>query len=901
MNANRCISLVLRVVPALLILAAAPGEVLTAQRTTVTGSVRSSVSEAPIAGATLRITPGGPACVTGGDGTCVLVVRGDSVTIVARAIGFAPTTLVVSTAGEAAAVAVFRLAPSAVRLDEVVAVGTRASDRTVSQSPVPVDVLSRDLLDNTGSLETWQQLQRLVPSVNVPHIPIGDNHVRPVTLRGLAPHHVLVLVNGKRQHPGASLLAGPSVPAASFTDLAAIPTNAIARIEVLRDGASAQYGSDAIGGVVNVVLKAGTHRELQAASGMVLSSEGGRSFTDGEQVQLGGTWGLTARNGARVTLSATLHDRSGTNRAYPDQRPQYFPGNPGNANPPRVSSYLGNGELRSLSTFMNADLPLGRTTELYAFGGVADREGVTPDAFFRRPLDGRTVRSIHPDGFLPEVTSSLTDYSVVAGVRGAQRGWRWDASSGWGENRVGYRVAQSNNVSLGAASPQRFAIGQVAAQQWTGNLDVVRDFRVGQRPANLAIGAAYRLDRFQLAAGEPDSWRDGGVPILDGPAAGQLAPVGAQGLLGFRPIDAGEADRQSGALYAEAEVRPAPRWQVQAAARAESYSDVGSTLDGKFATRLDLGHGLALRGSLSSGFRAPALMQDRFASSRTVFQPVNGVNTVLTVRTFPVGSPEAQLLGATPLRPEQALNQSLGLVLDTPRLPLVTMDVYQVRIDDRIILGGTVTDPSIIRLFDENGLRGIGGGNFFANAIDTRTRGVDLVASHAFLLGQSRVLRVMMGYNRNETVVTRVAPPPAPLAAFGAMLFNRTSRGVIERGQPRETTTLTLSYAADRLAVMVHNQHAGPTAQLDLSNPEADQVVRARWITDARLTYQVRPRVQLAINAANIFDTYPDEWLDFRNGLAATGPSMQGIFRYPGALSPFGMNGRMVNVQVAYR
>jgi iron complex outermembrane recepter protein len=303
---------------------------------------------------------------------------------------------------------------------------------------------------------------------------------------------------------------------------------------------------------------------------------------------------------------------------------------------------------------------------------------------------------------------------------------------------------------------------------------------------------------------------------------------------------------------------------LQSAVRAERYSDFGSTSDGKIAARLDVAGGLAVRGSLSTGFRAPALMQQHFSSTRTVFQPVNGVNTVLTVRTFPVSTPEAQLMGATPLRPEQAVNRSAGLVLDAPRLPLITLDVYQITIADRIGLGGTVTDTAIIRLFDESGMRGIGGGNYFANAIDTRTRGLDLVASHAFLLSRTGVLRLLAGYNRTRTVVTRVAPPPAPLAAFGSVLFNRTSRGIVENGQPRETITVTLSYQADRLGLNLHNQRSGPTAQLDQTRPEADQVLRPKWITDARVSYQVHPRMQVTVSAANLFDVYPDEWWDFK-------------------------------------
>lgn len=787
------------------------------------------------------------------------------------------------------------------RLDDIVSVGARTPERSASQSPVPVDVLSRELLRITGAVETWRQLQRLVPSLNVPHIPSGDNHFRPVTLRGLAPHHVLVLVNGKRRHPAATLLTGPSVPATSFTDLGNIPTSAIERIEVLRDGASAQYGSDAIGGVVNVVLRSDTRSEVELHTGTVLSSEGGRSFSDGRDVTLGGSWGLATASGARLSLSAEFQDRGGTNRAYPDRRPQYFAGDPRNESAPVVSSYLGQGSMTRGSLLLDAGVPLGHATEAYSFAGMAERRGITPDAFFRRPLDNRTVRSLHPDGFLPEITSVISDLSVVAGVRGTLGHWRWDLSSGWGRNGVSYDVAHSNNASLGSASPTRFDVGDVATSQWTGGIDMDRALVVAGMPVNLALGAALRVERFTIGAGEPDSWRDGEIPILDGPAAGQPAPVGAQGMFGFRPEDEVRAQRHSTAAYLEVAGHPIPSLLLQAAARAERYSDAGGTVDGKIAARLSLGSGLAVRGSISSGFRAPVMMQQHYASSRVVFQPVNGHNTVLLVRNFPVGSPEARLMGAVPLRPEQAVNHSIGLVLDRPGIPLVTLDAYQVGITDRINLGAVVTDSSIIRLFDENGMRGLGGGNYFANAIDTRTRGVDLVASHAVLLGHGGVLRALGGFSHARTVVTRVAPAPAALAAFGQLLFNRTSRGVIEQGQPRQTISFTLIYSGDRLGITLHNQRSGPTAQLDRINPDADQHLRPHWITDARLAWRVRRHITVALSAENIFDVYPDEWMDFKHGLEATGVSMQGIFRHPGALSPFGMNGRTVRLHLDYR
>ncbi|MDQ3081065.1 MAG: TonB-dependent receptor [Gemmatimonadota bacterium] len=557
--------------------------------------------------------------------------------------------------------------------------------------------------------------------------------------------------------------------------------------------------------------------------------------------------------------------------------------------------------VHALSVFLSAVAPVAGRTEAYAFGGAADRNSASPDAFFRRPLDARTVRVIHPDGFLPQVGSQIRDLSVLGGIRGTLRGWRWDLSSGSGGNATAYRVHNSNNVSLGAASPTEFYAGRVAAQQWTSNADVSRDIKLGSFEVGVAGGAEFRVEKYQIRSGEPDSWRDGEVRILDGPMAGQRAQVGAQGFFGFRPVDEVSARRSSSALYLEAEGRPIQRLLLQSAARAEHYSDFGSTSDGKVAARMQLLPGLALRGSVSTGFRAPALTQAYFSSTRTVFQVANGVTTVRTVRTFPVNTPEAQLIGATPLRPETAVNRSAGVVLDVPRFPRIAADLYRITIGDRISLGGAVTDPSIVRLFEENGMGGIGGGNYFTNSIDTRTNGVDVVASHAILLNGSHVLQILGGYNHTRTVVTHVRPPPPQLARFGSTLFSRTGRGVIENGQPRETITLTLNYSAGPMGLNLHNQRSGPTAQLDQIRPEADQIVGPKWITDVRISYQLRPRVQVALSGANLFDVYPDEWRDFNDGLNAQGTSMQGIFRYPGALSAFGMNGRTLYMRLTYR
>jgi iron complex outermembrane receptor protein len=896
------IAFLIRSTAATLALTASVALPLSAQKESqITGTVKNAVNGAPVADATVRVIPGNRSYLTRGDGAYRLTIDSIRAELRVTAVGFAPASrTVVLTRGATTAID-FKLSPSARQLSEVVTVGTRVHERIATESTVPVDVISSQMMENTGVMDTWQQLERLVPSIFGPHIPLADNATRPITLRGLAPHHTLILVNGKRRHPEATLLAGPSVANKSYTDLNAIPASAIDHIEVLRDGAAAQYGSDAIGGVVNIVLKSGERRDMRSTFGQVYSSEGGRTFHDGSDFNADGTFGVMTQRGAYLTLTGEYRNRAGTNRAYPDKRLQYFAGDPRNAEPARVSSYTGDAAVKGTSFFLNGAMPLNRTTELYAFGGGSYKNNYAHDAFFRRPSDSVTVRAIFPDGFLPRIKSGIGDASALVGLRGSRSGWRWDLSSGWGNNSISYHVNNTDNASLGAASPTSFYAGRVAAQQWTTNLDVSRDVGIGSFPLTVSAGAEFRLDRYKIRAGDPDSWRNGGVKILDGPRKDSVADAGAQGLAGFRPDDEVSAHRSNTAVYLEGEGRPFHRLLVQSAVRAEHYSDFGSTSDAKLAGRIELLNGLAVRGSVSSGFRAPSLTEEYYARSSTTYRQVGGVGTFLTSRTFPLTSAQAKLLGLPELRAETSVNQSVGLVANRTSLPVVTVDFYQIRIDHRIGLTGVVSDPSIIRLFTENGMPGIGGGSYFTNNINTRTRGVDVLMTHAVLLSRASVLRFLGGYNYNKTLVTHVDDPPPKLAAFNAQLFNRSSQGIIEQGQPRQTISLGLDYSAGPLGLNVHNQRSGTTAQLDRTTPSKDQLVRAKWVTDVRASYKLRSRVEVAISAANLFDVYPNEWFDFKDGVNAKAFANAGIFRYPGALSAVGQNGRTWYVQLAYR
>jgi iron complex outermembrane recepter protein len=866
-------------------------------RGAVTGTITNAQTGGPVQGVMIQAIGTQQGTLSRPDGTFRLELAAGQHEIRVALLGFAPVTETVAVPAGGVVNRNFQLTPSAVALDEIVAVGTRRADRTVTASPVPVDVITAAVIENTGLTETAQIIQRLAPSVNFPRTSISDgtDHMRPVTLRGLAPDQVLVLINGKRRHTTSLVHVNGTVGRGSTSvDLNAIPASAIERIEVLRDGAAAQYGSDAIAGVVNIVLKSGTQQNLTATLGQTATNENGRTHRDGEVIQLGGSYGLGIGQGGFVTLSAEFRDRNRTNRAYPDARQQYFPaGNPQNTEPPRISSWQGDGDARDVGGFLNAAFPLENGMEVYTFGGATYREGQAA-GFFRRPLDDRTVRAIHPNGFLPEIGSQIQDFSGAGGLRGVMAGWRWDASTLLGGNSFRFDVLNSNNTSMGTASPTEFYAGTLRFNQWTNNIDFAREVALGfGSPVNVAFGAEFRRDNYQIEAGEAASYQDGGQRILDGPAAGELTALGSQVFPGFRPADAKSESRNNTAAYVDLESQVTGMLLLTVAGRVENYSDFGSTADGKVAGRLQLIPQLAVRGAAGTGFRAPALAQSFFSSTATNF--IGGVP--FDIRTFPVASLEAQVLGAQPLKPEESVNLSAGLALEPVAGLTATVDFYRILIDDRIVLSGNFVGPEVRALFQARGLGGVGGGRFFTNAIDTRTDGFDVVANYGILLGDVGLLRVTGGYNQTRTEVRRVSATPPELSAFQETLFDRVERGRIEQGQPRNNVNLTLNHTLNNFAVNLHNQRFGEVSQLQ-ANPAQDQTFSARWISDLDVSYRLpQQRLRVALGANNLFDVYPDAWMDFD----VAGPlSTSGIYRYPGGVSPFGFNGRFVYLRLAY-
>jgi iron complex outermembrane receptor protein len=790
--------------------------------------------------------------------------------------------------------------------EEMVTVGSRSRGADAEKA-VPVDIITSEQITSSGYSETAQVIQSLAPSFNFPRPTItdGTDTVRPATLRGLGPDQVLVLVNGKRRHQSALVHLNGSIGRGSTgVDLNAIPVSAIERIEVLRDGAAAQYGSDAIAGVINIVLKGGAARPVITTKfGLSKGSftgnqcnefglacvEGNKiDFSDGELFDAGGSWGLAIGKGT-LSLSAEYRHHNRTNRASFDPRDQIIArvgtvaGDAGNNSVAEPNHRWGDPDTRDLMTLVNFNAPLneGQTRFFYAFGGVSRREANSA-GFYRRALDVRNWPQIYPQGFLPEIQPTVVDISAEAGVRGAWSGWAWDFSGGYGHNSFDFTIGNTLNVSLGPTVPPNkteFDAGALALGQLVVNGDVSRAFKIDAfaGPLNVAFGSEIRREEYQITAGEPDSYGNGGVPNR----AGGIAAIGAQVFPGFRPSNEVDKSRSSVAGYLDLEGDVLNWLRLGAAARTEHYSDFGNTVDGKLTVRVQPDPRFVARGSLSTGFRAPSLGQSYFSSTATNFVNLGQGLVPVESLTLPVTAPAAIVLGAQPLKPENSTHTSAGVVVTPAPGFEVTVDYYHISIDDRNVLTGNFTGSQ--RITDLLLPFGATSGRFFTNAIDTRTRGVDATATYRFSLDNGGDLRLSASYNNTRTkIVGSVATPPQ-LAGFEQVLFDRIERRRIECGQPRDSVRGGADWRRSRWGANVNLARYGEVCSFVTTNPADDQVYGAKWLTDAEVSYRFAEQFTFAAGGQNLFNVMPD-----RN---ITVNSFNGIQTFP-SHSPFGMNGR---------
>ncbi|MFU8832513.1 MAG: TonB-dependent receptor plug domain-containing protein [Wenzhouxiangella sp.] len=797
--------------------------------------------------------------------------------------------------------------------DRIAVTGTRRRDRSAADSNVPIDTISAENMVQTGLTETAEIMSRLLPSFNFPRPSItdGTDQVRPAQLRGLGSDQTLVLINGKRRHTSALLNLNGSVGRGSAAvDFNLIPPNAIQRIEVLRDGASAQYGSDAIAGVINVVLKdqpggfnvsaqyGQNHGEVDGVArvgdvsfgpdGELVITEGKDRFVnDGETVVIRAGGGFRLGDDGFFNISAQFRDSNPTNRSGFDFR-QQFPRLPDGSLDPReltfdrINHRFGDPDTEEFALFWNAAIPLGDTGfEAYAFGNYASREG-DAGGFFRRALDARNVPEIWPQGFLPLITTDTDDQSWSAGVRGEWRDWFLDASLVYGENELEFGVDNSVNTSLGPTSPTKFFAGDLTNEQLVFNVDASRLFMFNGTPVNIAAGFEYRDETYKLGAGEEASFIDGPFP---GAAGSQVFP-------GFTPESEVNRSRDSFGIYTEVDADVTARLNLTGALRFEDYSDFGSTFNGKLAARFRVNESLALRGSVSTGFRAPSLAQQSFTSIATVF--VDGIPT--ETGTFRPDSDVARALGSPGLQEEESVSFSAGFVLTPIDRLSITADFFYIEIDDRIVLSENLSGPGIEELLEGTGANRA---RFFLNGIDSETTGVDIVASYDLSLNRWGRVLLTSGFNYTDNDVTRVIDPPPQLAQVGVTednLFSRRERARFEEGAPKTQFNIGGTWLHGPFRFNAFTTRFGETLDAG-TTPATDEKIPSEWITDLELAYQANDFLSLAVGANNVFNVFPDTTEEILAKDGRTAGDFDRIFPFSG-FSPFGFNGRFVYARI---
>jgi iron complex outermembrane recepter protein len=789
-------------------------------------------------------------------------------------------------------------------LENVVVTGTRVANRTALDTAVPVDVITSESLENIGVSEVNQALSVALPSFNFPRPGLSDgtDTIRPATLRGLSPDQTLVLVNGKRRHSASLVNVNGTVGrGAAAVDLNTIPNAILKSIEVLRDGASAQYGSDAIAGVINMRLRDANDggdatvtygvRDSSyetntaappAGAGWSAPARLQRDVSDGETLTVSAWKGLPLGTDGFVTLAAEYKDQERTERGGWDHRQQYPLIAPGTFDPreltfQRFSSWYGEPELDEKTLFANTGYDFASGAKLYGWASWQQRDARSA-GFFRRALDARNTLEIYPDGFLPIIAPEVTDYSAAGGVTWKLGEWDMDSSLVYGKNKMEFTIENTLNRSLGPASKTRFDAGGFEYDQVVMNFSGVRSIEVSafSSPLNVAAGVEARREGYSIFAGEPDSYRNGGVLLPSGVAT----QPGAQVFPGFNPSHVVDEHRTAVGAYLDLEANITEKFLASAAVRAEHYSDFGDNVSGKLSMRFNFTDSFALRGSVQNGFRAPSLQQQFFAATSTNF---NSVGVPFDVITFPVTDPVAVALGAQPLDAEESVNFSVGAVLQLGDLS-ITIDAYRIDIDDRIVLSENLTQDNVRTYLASQGFVGVDGVRFFLNGVDTETKGIDVVMNYPFTAGANRFDLTLTG-NFNSTDVTRVPITPQLAALNPApVLFDRLNVKAFEEGNPENKFTAGVNWALDRFGATVRAIRYGES--LTPANSAAlDFVNEAATLVDVEARFDVTESVRLALGADNVFDEYPEP---LPTALNTTGNAPFSNY------SPFGRSGRFV-------
>lgn len=782
-----------------------------------------------------------------------------------------------------------------VSLDEVVLVGSRSPKRTATDTAVPVDVINvADIASTTGKVEVNEILQYAAPSFNASKQSGSDgaDHVVPASLRGLGPDQTLVLINGKRRHQSSLVnIFGTRGRGNSGTDLNAIPANAIKRIEVLRDGASAQYGSDAIAGVINIVLKDNTDgfsggitygaystaigEGWEDATGETLSNVEGENRLDGKDKSWDGTtvkidanYGIALNDdGGFINFTTEFLSRQNTLRPGFSWRQGY-----------------GSAGVDGFNFMVNAALPINDKTEFYAFGGRNYRD-TNAYAFSRDSFengDNRSVPSLYPNGFTPRITSNITDVSVSAGVRHEmENGWNVDFNNTYGRNLFHYYIKDSNNASMQDLSPTDFDAGGHYLSQNTTGLEFNKYLDDVASGLSLAFGFEYRTENFGIFAGEVPSYGlydNNGVVISD-PATqdvatdsnGDVLSGGSQGFPGYSPDNEVDRSRTNYGVYFDTELNVSEAFMLAAAIRFEDYSDFGNTFNGKLAARLKATDNLTFRGSISTGFRAPSLAQLYYNLKFTNIVAGTSVPSLLSANNSTV----TKAFGIGQLNEEKAFNASIGFTYKKGGFT-ATIDAYSISVDDRIILTDNFTDQDIL------GPLNVDAAQFFANGVDTRTSGVDIVLGYGTSVGENSKIKIDLIGNINDLKIKDIHNGDLNEFTF----FGPFSQAYLKAAAPDHKFGLNLGYSCNKFDATVAftkfsevtlqdfqwvDSPATTQAEADALYPVATDIYKSAITVDLSLGYQISEKLKFSIGANNLFNTYPtpqfDGWTD-QGGLA---------------------------------
>ncbi|WP_420868328.1 TonB-dependent receptor [Aestuariivivens sediminis] len=886
---------------------------------------------------------------------------------------------------------------SGVALAEIVLVGSRNPSRTAVDTPVPVDVIDISELTAQGPQVNLNQILNFVaPSFtsNTQTISDGTDHIDPASLRGLGPDQVLVLINGKRRHNSSLVNVNGTFGRGSVgTDLNAIPAGAIKRLEVLRDGAAAQYGSDAIAGVINIVLNDNVNELSFNVTTAAYFSENSNDQTggvDGETVNVSANYGLPiGDNGGFINFTGDFDFREhysrmkeweGTifNRYNTIERFAYNDGynlsnfldddldntyiddliayaNLAGLNVPldaskqdftgindginSVAGYLtqltfnddgeingitpqdnteaelaarglqrsdfnmrvGQSELRGGRFFANMSIPLDDAgTEIYSFAGLSSRKGNSA-GFYRLPNQERTYTPAYIDGFLPEINSTITDKSVSVGIKGLVNGWNVDLSNTWGKNAFLYTIGNTFNASMQKASPTFFDAGGFSFMQNTVNLDINQFFDDTLNGLNIAFGAEYRLENYEIIAGEEPSYgqytQEGELITLpsQNPAVdffGRARPGGSQVFPGFSPANELSRDRNSIAAYLDLEADFTETFLASFATRFEDYSDFGSTINFKLATRLKASENINIRAALNTGFRAPSLHQLNFNSTSTIFQ--DGIP--VEVGTFSNDSRAAKLLGIPQLKEETSQSVSLGFTAKLPEANLtVTVDGYFVAIDDRVVYTGQFRGPGTGTELDNLlSQANASAASFFANAIDTESKGLDVVLTHKANIGTNSQLKSDLSgtFSKTKRVGDIKASRVLEEAGLVGTYFPEDSRIYLEEAVPRTKVNLTNSLTTGKFNVFLRNVWFGEVSEATTTVAN-QQVYGSKLVTDLSLGYRASESLTFTIGANNLFDIYPDRTIEANRS--------SGRFDWSRRSQQFGIGGRFLFARMSFK